>query len=92
MLTEEQKKSFADNGYIVLDKFFLETDLVEFRNMIIHIIKKYLKKAKEKVPDLIPENFEGKELDEGMNKLEEIDHKYIAVSYTHLTLPTSDLV
>jgi len=81
VLTEEQKKSFADNGYIVLDKFFSETDLVEFRNMLIHIIKKYLKKAKEKIPDLIPENFEGKELDEGMNKLEEIDHKYIADIY-----------
>ena len=81
MLTEEQKESFANNGYIVLDKFFSETDLIEFRNMLIHIIKKYLIKAKEKVPDLIPENFEGKELDEGMNKLEEIDHKYIADIY-----------
>ena len=78
MLTEEQKESFANNGYIVLDKFFSETDLIEFRNMLIHIIKKYLIKAKEKVPDLIPENFEAIIEDEEMQiSLKEINKEDI---------------
>ena len=81
MLTEKQKKSFIDNGYVVLDDFFNKTELLEFRNMLIHIIRKYLKKVKERFPGLSIEDFEGKELDEGMIKLEEIDHQYIADIY-----------
>ena len=49
MLTEEQTKSFADNGYVVLDNFFTKIELLEFRNMLTHVIRKYLKEAKEKV-------------------------------------------
>ena len=81
MLTEEQTKSFADKGYIVLDNFFTKIELLEFRNMLTHVIRKYLKEAKEKYPDRVIEDFEGKELDEGVNMLEELNHQYIADIY-----------
>ena len=81
MLTEEQTKSFADKGYIVLDNFFTKIELLEFRNMLTHVIRKYLKDAKEKYPDRVIEDFEGKELDEGVNMLEELNHQYIADIY-----------
>ena len=81
MLTEEQTKSFADNGYVVLDNFFTKIELLEFRNMLTHVIRKYLKDAKEKYPDRVIEDFEGKELDEGVNMLEELNHQYIADIY-----------
>ena len=81
MLTEEQTKSFADNGYVVLDNFFTKIELLEFRNMLTHVIRKYLKEAKEKYPDRVIEDFEGKELDEGVNMLEELNHQYIADIY-----------
>ena len=81
MLTEEQTKSFVDKGYIVLDNFFTKIELLEFRNMLTHVIRKYLKDAKEKYPDRVIEDFEGKELDEGVNMLEELNHQYIADIY-----------
>jgi ectoine hydroxylase-related dioxygenase (phytanoyl-CoA dioxygenase family) len=81
MLTEEQIKSFTDNGYVVLDNFFTKIELLEFRNMLTHVIRKYLKEAKKKFPDRVIEDFEGKELDEGVNMLEELNHQYIADIY-----------
>ena len=81
MLTEKQMKSFTDNGYVVLDNFFTKMELLEFRNMLTHVIRKYLKDAKEKYPDRVIEDFEGKELDEGVNMLEELNHQYIADIY-----------
>ena len=40
---------------------------------------------------MITEDFEGKELDEGMNKLEEVDHQYIADVYDTI-YPTSQFL
>jgi phytanoyl-CoA hydroxylase len=81
MLTEEQKKSFVENGFVILDDFFSETERIEFRNMVIHLIKINLKKAAKENPEINIKDFEGKELDEGIIKLEEIDHQYVADIY-----------
>ena len=81
MLTEEQKKSFTENGFIILDNFFSKIELLEFKNMIIYLIKINLKKVAKKDSKIIVKDFEGKELDEGIIKLEEIDHQYVANIY-----------
>jgi len=81
LLTDEQKRSFIENGFVILDDFFSEKELAEFRNMVIFLIKNNLKKASKKDPSIIIEDFEGKELDEGIIKLEEIDHQYVADIY-----------
>tara|TARA_B110000467_G_scaffold11418_1_gene9651 strand:- start:77 stop:904 length:828 start_codon:yes stop_codon:yes gene_type:complete len=81
MLTEKQMKSFTDNGYVVLDNFFTKMELLEFRNMLTHVIRKYLKEAKKKFPDQVIEDFEGTELDEGINMLEKLNHQYIGDIY-----------
>jgi hypothetical protein len=81
VLTEEQRTVFVENGFVILDDFFSEMEISEFRNMIIYLIKINLEKAAKKYPDIIIKNFEGKELDEGIIKLEEIDHQYVADIY-----------
>ena len=81
MLTEEQKKIFIENGFVILDNFFSETEIVEFTDMVTHLIKINLIKAAKKDPNIIIKNFEGVELDEGIIKLEEIDHQYVANIY-----------
>ncbi len=83
-LTEEQKKSFIDNGYIILDDFFTKSELTEFKNMLIYLIKINLKKASKKYSEFVLDDFAGEELDAGIIKLEELDHQFVADIYDTL--------
>lgn len=81
ILSNEQIKFYKNNGYLILDNFFPITELTEFRNALIHIVKLNLEKASKLHQELIPADFLGKELDDGIIKLEEIDHQYVANVY-----------
>ena len=81
ILNNEQIKFYKNNGYLIIDDFFSTTELTEFRTALIHIVKLNLEKASKLYPELIPEDFLGKELDEGIIRLEEIDHQYVANIY-----------
>jgi len=84
LLTEEQKKSFVDNGFLILDDFFTNSELLDFKNMLIYLIQINLKKASKINSELVLDDFKGKELDDGIIKLEEIDHQFVANIYDTL--------
>lgn len=81
-LTSEQIEYFNSNGYLILDNFYNSTELNDFKEAFRKLIQSSLRKAALKIqPTFDHKDFVGKEFDEGMMKLEKIDHAYIANIY-----------
>ena len=80
ILSSHQIESFHKDGFLILDNFFSEIELKRFDNALKKIINNQLNKAKKKHHKL-EMDFVGKEFDEAIIKLEEIDHQYIADIY-----------
>ena len=80
ILSSHQIESFHKDGFLLLDNFFSEIELKIFENALKKIINNQLNKAKKKHREL-EIDFVGKEFDEAMIKLEEVDHQYIADIY-----------
>jgi phytanoyl-CoA hydroxylase len=81
LLNTEQKEFFNTNGFLVLDNFFTNSEINDYKEALRELIQIQLKKASKKHTGINLEDFAGKEFDEGMMKLEEIDHVYVANIY-----------
>ena len=81
LLNSNQVKFFNNNGYLILDNFFTDKELDDFTNAFRHLIQFALKKASQIHLEIKLEDYVGKEFDEGMMKLEEIDHTFVSDIY-----------
>ena len=72
---------FEKNGFVIIEKFFNETELNSFRDSLIILIKTNLKKASKKYSHITLNDFDGKELDEGIITLEKTNPDFIADIY-----------
>lgn len=84
MLDSKQIEFYDENGYLIIDNFFTDKELDDFKEALIVLIKQGLKKISKIHPEIKPEEFIGKELHEGMIKLEEVDHSFVANIYDTL--------
>lgn len=80
-LTKEQKESFNENGFLVIENFFSDIEIKEFQEALREIIRSYLIKASNNEKNVVPEEFFGNEFNEGIQKLESINHQYVAEVY-----------
>ena len=79
-LTKQQKNFFIDNGYLIIDNFFTQNELDDFRESFRLIILSHLNKASQ-VEKLNLNDFIGKEFNQGILQLEKINHEHIAEIY-----------
>lgn len=80
-LTEKQLQSYEENGFLIIDDYFSKKELDDFSETLRRTIQAGLKSAAKKYPEIYYEDFIGKEFDEGIRKLEEVDHSYVANIY-----------
>ena len=81
-LNSDQIQSYKKNGYLILDDFFNQKELTDFKDAVIKIIHLSLVKAsKDQHAKINPNDLVGKELHEGIAALEEVDHKFISDIY-----------
>ena len=82
ILSSEQIQLYKKNGYIIIDNFFDQKELTNFKDAIIKIIHLSLVKAsKDHHIKINPNDLVGKELHEGITALEQVDHKFISDIY-----------
>ncbi len=82
IINNKQIQSYKKNGYIILDDFFNQKELTNFKDAVIKIIHFGLVKAsKDHHIKINPNDLVGKELHEGITALEEVDHKFISDIY-----------
>jgi len=80
---------FKNNGFVIIKKFFNEIELNDFQESLVKLIKITLEKLSKKYPDINIDNFDGKELDEGILKLEETDADFVSDIYDIIpTMPS----
>jgi len=84
LLDSKQIEFYDENGYLIIDNFFTDKELNDFGEALKSIIQHGLKKISKSHPEIKPEDFNEKELDEGIMKLEEIDHTFVANIYDTL--------
>jgi phytanoyl-CoA hydroxylase len=80
LLNQDQKNQYQENGFLILDDFFTKAELDDFSDAVRKTVRVFFDKAvAEKGVSIIypPET----ELDEGICRLEEIDHSYVAAIY-----------
>ena len=82
IINNKQIQSNKKNGYIILDDFFNQKELTDFKDAVIKIIHLSLVKAsKDQHAKINPNDLVGKELHEGITALEQVDHKFISDIY-----------
>lgn len=84
LLDSKQIEFYDENGYLIIDNFFTDKELNDFGEALKSLIQHGLKKISKSHPEIKPEDFNEKELDEGIMKLEEIDHTFVANIYDTL--------
>lgn len=80
-LTVSQVKSFEQNGFLVIDKFYDEEEIKDFQYSLRELIRSALIKMKRIDSSINITQYDGKEFDEGLLKLEDFDHFYVADIY-----------
>tara|TARA_B110000495_G_C22989226_1_gene582330 strand:+ start:633 stop:1499 length:867 start_codon:yes stop_codon:yes gene_type:complete len=83
-LDSKQIEFYDENGYLIIDNFFTNKELEEFKQSLIILIRQGLQKISKTHPEINPEEYVGKELDEGMIKLENVDHSFVGNIYDTL--------
>ncbi len=81
LLTEEQKNYFDSNGYLIIKNYFTQKELDDFKEMFRHLIQTALIRCSLIDPEIKPDLYAGREFDEGLIKLESIDHNFISNIY-----------
>ena len=82
ILNSKQIQLYKKNGYIIMDNFFDQKELTDFKDALIKIIHFGLVKAsKDHHIKINPNDLVGKELHEGITALEQVDHKFISDIY-----------
>lgn len=80
-LSSEQVNFFNNNGYLILDNFLNKKELNDFSNAFKNLIRFALNKASKTHPEIKLEDYDGREFDDGIMKLEQIDHSFVADIY-----------
>lgn len=80
-LTSLQIDSFNENGFIIIDKFFNSEEITDFENSLQYLIKINLEKASKTNSNISINEFKNSIFDNGLIKLEELDHQYVADIY-----------
>lgn len=80
-LTEEQKNYFDSNGYLIIKNYFTQKELDDFKEMLRRLIQTALVRCSSIDPQIQPDLYTGKEFDEGLLKLESIDHNIVSNIY-----------
>jgi len=80
-LTSSQIDLFNQNGFIILDNFFSSEELKNFENILEYLIRRDLKKVLDIDPDFSITDYDNSIFNNGLIKLEEINHQYIADIY-----------
>ena len=82
ILSSKQIQLYKKNGYIIIDNFFDQKELTDFKDALIKTIHFGLVKAsKDHHIKINPNDLVGKELHEGITALEQVDHKFISDIY-----------
>ena len=79
-LSSNQKKIFHEQGYLIIDNFYTRQELEDFTNVYKKLIISSLKKTESFTTHEL-ENFVGNEFNDGMMRLEEIDHSFVQDIY-----------
>ena len=82
VITEAERASFEKDGYLVVPNVFKKEDLDAADRTLRRLVRYELERARETNPTM-PEVPVGREFEEGMTLLDQIDHKYI--SFIHDT-------
>lgn len=80
-LTEGQKNYFNSNGYLIIKNYFTQKELDDFKEMLRHLIQSALIQCSLIDPEIKLDLYDGREFDEGLIKLESIDHNFISNIY-----------
>jgi len=80
-LSSKQREFFNVNGYLIIDNYFNKKELDDFKESFRHLIQISLKKIAKFHPEVKPDDFIDKEFGNGIMKLEEIDHAFVANIY-----------
>jgi phytanoyl-CoA hydroxylase len=91
MLTSQQVQAFHRDGYVIIDGFFPDADLRQFREAYRHVIRAALRRAQICGAQIEPTAFDEREFDAGMMALEAHDHAYVAEIYDTTAQMTSFL-
>jgi len=83
-LTPQQIQSFHENGFIVIDNAYTSQELRDFHDILVKLIQAWLGKASRTHPELKPEKFSGRELDDGIVALKALDTSFIGDIYDTL--------
>ncbi len=87
MITAAQRALFEKEGYLVIPNVFRKEDLDAADRTLRRLVRYQLNRAKESNPS-IPEVPPGREFEEGMSLLDQIDHKHIShIHDTQYKLP-----
>mgnify|MGYP006079122287 CR=1 FL=1 len=86
-LTEEQKNCFDVNGYLIIKNYFTKKELDDFKEMLRRLIQTALVRCSSINSEIKLDMYDGKEFDEGLLKLESIDHNIISNIYD--TIPNT---
>jgi ectoine hydroxylase-related dioxygenase (phytanoyl-CoA dioxygenase family) len=81
MINDDDKKFFAENGYLIVRDVFSRTELDAFDQTLRYVIRQNLIKASTPERDASGEVQDGEEFDKGTEILEEINHANIVDLY-----------
>ncbi len=76
-LTEQQLADWNDNGFLVVENYIPPVFLADFDQALRRIIRFQVKKATDE-GHALPEITVGRELNDGLNALEAVDHAYVS--------------
>jgi ectoine hydroxylase-related dioxygenase (phytanoyl-CoA dioxygenase family) len=81
LLMESDLELYEEQGYLVIDDFFSQTELSDFRESVRLIVRSFVNRAKIRFPDQMPDIADGEEFDKGTQILNDLDHDYVAQIY-----------
>jgi len=81
LTTPEDKKFFADNGYLIVRDIFSPEELDAFNRALKYVIRQILRKASTERRNVEADVNDGEEFDKGTEILEDVDHGHIVDLY-----------
>ncbi|MDX2184418.1 MAG: phytanoyl-CoA dioxygenase family protein [Gemmatimonadaceae bacterium] len=83
-ISASQKAQFQEQGFLIFEEFFTPEEISDFQHTLRQLIRTALAKAKKSGHAVDPAAYDGTEFHAGLQKLESIDHFYVADIYDTL--------
>lgn len=80
-LTSSQIDLFNENGFLIIDNFFSSEELANFENSLEYLIRRDLARISKNNHNFSLREYENSIFNNGLIKLEELNHQYIADIY-----------